>query len=199
MPCNACAGPREGPLLASGLAEEISTSLRTSPAVADQLSPRIVVSTPRLVRLWLIRSVCPSLWLAISNWLSENHRLGQLAPDGGDQLQIRKQRVFRCQFVSLHHFFPVKDARSGHELKLSWLSIFTFPFPPVPTVNSVRREIIDDFQIRVKWVIEGQRAVEAELDFSPSGMGVPVAGNGQKWSRGKSTGIPWSTSFRVGQ
>jgi hypothetical protein len=37
----------------------------------------------------------------------------------------------------------------------------------VPTVNYVRLEIIDEFQIQVKWIREGQRPVEAALKVDP--------------------------------
>ena len=43
-----------------------------------------------------------TLWVTNCNFPLENRRLGRFSPDGGDQAQVRKQRVFRCQFVSLH-------------------------------------------------------------------------------------------------
>jgi hypothetical protein len=38
---------------------------------------------------------------------------------------------------------------------------------PVPTANSVHPKIIDDFQIWVKWVSEGQRPLETPLHVGP--------------------------------
>ena len=51
---------------------------------------------------------------------------------------------------------------------------------PVPTVNSVRPEIIDDFQIRFKWVTKDHCPFKAALDFNHGGMSVLAAGNGRK-------------------
>ena len=43
--------------------------------------------------------------------------------------------------------------------------------------KSVSPEIIEDFQIRVKWFAEGQGSVEAELQLDPSQPGVQAGGN----------------------
>jgi hypothetical protein len=70
---------------------------------------------------------------------------------------------------------------------------------PVVTVNYVRRESIDDFQIQVKWTSEGQRPIEAASQVDPGCTVAQVGGNGRNRGGEESSRISRGTSLREAQ